>query len=85
MARRPIIIAPDRRLKVRSTPVEVVDSAVLDLLDDMLETMYAEDGIGLAGIQVGVPKRLVVADVHLKDEPPAPIKLINPGDRDGRG
>lgn len=78
MARRTIIIAPDRRLKVRSTPVETIDSGVLTLLDDMLETMYAEDGVGLAAIQVGVPKRLVVADVHGKDEPPAPIKLINP-------
>ncbi len=78
MARRLIIIAPDRRLKVRSTPVETVDDSVRALLDDMLETMYAEDGIGLAAIQVGVPKRLVVADVHLKDQPPAPIKMINP-------
>lgn len=78
MARRPVIIAPDKRLKVRSTKVETIDAAVLTLLDDMLETMYAEDGIGLAAIQVGVPKRLVVADVHGKDEPPAPIKLINP-------
>lgn len=78
MARRPIIVAPDRRLKVRSTPVEVIDPGVLGLLDDMLETMYAEDGVGLAAIQIGVPKRLVVADVHGKDEPPAPIKLINP-------
>jgi len=78
MARRPVIIAPDRRLKVRSKPVESVDSEIQTLLDDMLETMYAEDGIGLAAIQIGVPKRLVVADVHLKDEPPAPIKLVNP-------
>ncbi|MGD9537640.1 MAG: peptide deformylase [Alphaproteobacteria bacterium] len=78
MARRPIIVAPDRRLKVRSTPVETIDDSVRALLDDMLETMYAEDGVGLAAIQVGVPKRLVVADVHPKDAPPAPIKLINP-------
>ena len=78
MARRPIIIAPDRRLKVRSAPVEAVDDEICALLDDMLETMYAEDGIGLAAIQIGVAKRLVVADVHLKDEPPAPLKLINP-------
>ena len=78
MARRTIIIAPDRRLKVHSTPVETIDAGVLTLLDDMLETMYAEEGVGLAAIQVGVPKRLVVADVHGKDEPPAPVKLINP-------
>lgn len=78
MARRTVIIAPDRRLKVRSTPVEVIDASVLTLLDDMLETMYAEDGVGLAAVQVGVPKRLIVADVHPKDQPPAPFKLINP-------
>jgi peptide deformylase len=78
MARRPVIIAPDRRLKLRSTAVETIDAAVLALLDDMLETMYVEDGVGLAAIQVGVPKRLIVADIHRKDEPPAPIKLINP-------
>jgi peptide deformylase len=78
MARRPVIIAPDRRLSVRSTPVEIVDASVRTLLDDMLETMYAEAGIGLAAIQVGIAKRLVVADVHGKDEPPAPLKLINP-------
>ena len=78
MARRPIIIAPDKRLKLRSAPVEAIDDSIRSLLDDLLETMYAEDGVGLAAIQVGVPKRLVVADVHPKDGPPAPIKLINP-------
>lgn len=78
MAHRPVIIAPDRRLKVRSKPVETIDAEALRLLDDMLETMYAADGVGLAAIQVGVPKRLVVADVHAKGEPPAPFRLINP-------
>lgn len=78
MALRSIIIAPDRRLKVHSEAVESVDDEVRRLLDDMLETMYAEKGIGLAAIQVGVPKRVIVADVHKPEDPPAPIKLVNP-------
>ena len=78
MAIRPIITAPDKRLKERSAPVEVVDDEVRALLDDMMESMHAADGIGLAAIQIGVPKRCIVADVHLADEPPAPLKLVNP-------
>jgi len=78
MAIRPIIVAPDKRLKARSAPVEVVDDDVRTLLDDMLESMYASDGVGLAAIQIGVPKRCIVADVHKPDEPPAPLKLVNP-------
>ncbi len=78
MAKRPIIIAPDRRLKARSEPVAVVGDAVRTLLDDMLETMYDAEGIGLAAIQIGERKRCIVADVHLADEPPAPLKLVNP-------
>ena len=64
MTIRPIIIAPDKRLKLRSNPVEDVDEEIRTLLDDMLETMYGDDGLGLAAIQVGVPKRVVVIDVH---------------------
>ena len=78
MAVRPIITAPDKRLKARSEPVAVVDDAVRTLLDDMLETMYAADGLGLAAIQVGEARRCIVADVHPADEPPAPLKLVNP-------
>ncbi len=78
MAKRPIIIAPDRRLKRRSEPVTAVDEAVRTLLDDMLETMYAADGVGLAAIQVGEPRRCIVVDVHKAGEPPAPLKLVNP-------
>lgn len=78
MAKRPVIIAPDRRLKVRSEPVTEVDESIRTLLDDMLETMYAAEGIGLAAIQIGVAKRCIVADVHPAGEPPAPIKLVNP-------
>ncbi|MBT3627806.1 MAG: peptide deformylase [Rhodospirillaceae bacterium] len=78
MTIRPILIAPDKRLKLRSNPVGEVDGEIRTLLGDMLETMYADDGLGLAAIQVGVPKRVVVIDVHGPDDPPAPIKLVNP-------
>ncbi len=78
MAIRPIITAPDKRLKARSAPVEVVDDEVRALLDDMMESMHAAEGIGLAAIQIGVPRRCIVADVHLADEPSAPLKLVNP-------
>ena len=78
MAVRPILVAPDKRLKLRSSPVEKVDAETRSLLDDMLETMYQGDGLGLAAIQVGVPKRAIVIDVHAPDDPPAPLKLVNP-------
>lgn len=74
----PIIIAPDPRLKRKSIPVERVDDEVSRLMSDMLETMYAAPGIGLAAIQVGIPKRIIVVDVAGAEEPPAPIKLANP-------
>jgi peptide deformylase len=64
----PIIEAPDPRLKTISTPVEAVDDALRSLIDDMFETMYAAPGIGLAAIQVGVAKRLLVIDLQEKDE-----------------
>jgi len=78
MALRTVISAPDPRLKVKSAPVERVDAAVRDLIDDMLETMYAAPGIGLAAIQVGVPKRIVVVDVTPEGQPQRPLCMINP-------
>ena len=78
MAVLPIITAPDRRLKVKSTPVEVVDDDVRKLLDDMLETMHAAPGIGLSAVQVGVPKCLITVDVSRDDEDNAPLFLANP-------
>ena len=78
MATRPIITAPDKQLKARSAPVAVVDDEVRMLLDDMLESMYAAEGLGLAAIQVGEARRCIVVDVHPADEPPAPLKLVNP-------
>ena len=78
MAVLPIITAPDRRLKVKSTPVEVVDDDVRKLLGDMLETMHAAPGIGLSAVQVGVPKCLITVDVSRDDEDNAPLFLANP-------
>ncbi len=78
MALLSIIIAPDPRLKLISTAVEAVDDRLRKLMDDMLETITAAPGIGLAAVQVGVPERLIVVDVTHKDEPRNPIYLVNP-------
>ncbi len=72
-----IIEAPDRRLTTVCSPVERVDEALLRLLDDMLETMYAAPGIGLAAPQVGVLKRAFVVDLGEEGER-APLYVINP-------
>ncbi len=78
MALREIVRLPDPVLKTVSTPVEAVTDDVRALLDDMLETMYDAPGIGLAAVQIGVPKRLVVIDTAKEDEPHDPIFLVNP-------
>jgi peptide deformylase len=78
MALLPILSIPDSKLRLISQPVASIDKTVLQLADDMLETMYDAPGIGLAAIQIGVPQRLVVVDLAKKDETPAPMVLINP-------
>lgn len=78
MAIRRIITAPDPRLKVKSEPVDRVDDEVRALMDDMLETMYDAPGIGLAAVQVGVPKRIIVMDLSKDDEPNLPRYFVNP-------
>ena len=78
MALLPILIAPDKRLKTVCAPVTAVDDRVRRLMDDMLETMYAAPGIGLAAPQVGVLQRVVVMDLADKDEEPQPLQLANP-------
>jgi peptide deformylase len=78
MALLPILTAPDPRLKKKSKPVEAVDDGVRRLMDDMLETMYAAPGIGLAAPQVGVTKRIIVVDAAAKGEPPQPYRMANP-------
>ena len=65
-------------LKQTSKPVTVVDDDLRALMDDMLETMYAAPGIGLAAIQIGVPKRVIVMDLAKNDDPPAPRYFVNP-------
>lgn len=78
MAILPIITVPDSRLKVISETVGKVDDAIRALSDNMLETMYQAPGIGLAAVQVGVPKRLIVLDVTPEEGEPAPLVLVNP-------
>ena len=78
MALRDIITVPDSYLKQVSKPVEAVDDDLRALMDDMLETMYAAPGIGLAAIQIGVPKRVIVMDLAGSEDEPAPRFFVNP-------
>lgn len=86
MSLKPIIILPDTRLRTLSAPVTNVDGGIRTLMDDMLETMYDAPGIGLAAIQVAVPKRVIVIDVAKREEDADeggvekknPIFLVNP-------
>jgi peptide deformylase len=78
MAVRDILIIPDKRLRLKSEAVKTVDKSLRALIDDMFETMYAAPGIGLAAIQIGVPKRVVTMDLAKKDEPKQPQVFINP-------
>jgi peptide deformylase len=78
MALLPIITAPDPRLKTVASRIDAVDDDIRRLMDDMLETMYAAPGVGLAAPQVGVSKRVIVADVARSGEPPQPMQMANP-------
>ncbi|MDH7802725.1 MULTISPECIES: peptide deformylase [unclassified Rhizobium] len=78
MTIKPLIILPDPVLRQQSRPIEQVDAEVLRLADDMLETMYDAPGIGLAAVQVGVPRRMLVIDVSRDDEEKKPVVFINP-------
>src|SRR6185312_13360152 len=78
MALRDILVVPDPRLKQVSVAVDAVDDDLRALMDDMLETMYAAPGIGLAAIQVGVPKRVIVMDIARQEEPREPRYFVNP-------
>jgi peptide deformylase len=78
MALREIIILPDKRLRLVSEPAKTNDPQLRTLVDDMFETMYEAPGIGLAAIQVGVPKRVIVMDLAKKDEPKEPRVFVNP-------
>ena len=78
MALRQILTEPNKILREKSLPVDEVDADIQKLMDDMLETMYAAPGIGLAAIQVGVPKRILVLDIAQKEGTKNPIFFINP-------
>ncbi len=78
MTIKPLIILPDPLLRQVSAPVERFDADLGRLADDMLETMYDAPGIGLAAIQVGVPRRLLVIDVSKEGEDKKPLVIINP-------
>jgi len=85
MSKRTIITVPDPLLRSASAPVERVDDELRALADDMLETMYDAPGIGLAAVQVAVPRRLIVMDVAYRnadeeggERPREPIVMVNP-------
>ena len=82
MAIRPILEAPDERLRQVSEPVEAVTAETRALVRDMFDTMYDAPGIGLAAIQVGVPQRVIVMDLSGEGEPRAPRVFVNPVIRD---
>lgn len=78
MTIKPLIILPDPLLREVSKPIERVDADILKLADDMLETMYEAPGIGLAAVQVGVARRMLVIDVSREGEEKQPLVVINP-------
>jgi peptide deformylase len=78
MARRDIIILPDKRLRLVSKPVAKIDAATRRLIEEMFETMYSAPGVGLAAIQVGEAKRIVTVDIAKKDQPKERRVIINP-------
>ncbi len=78
MKKRKILIEPDPILRKKCEPLEKVDDSLRKLMDEMLLTMYDAPGIGLAAIQVGILKRIVVIDISKEEEKKNPLFLINP-------
>jgi len=78
MAVLDIIKLPDKRLRQVSEPIKRVDASIRKLVDDMFDTMYKAPGIGLAAIQVGVPRRVIVLDLSKKEDAHAPQIFVNP-------
>ncbi len=74
----PIVLLPDPILRQKSAPIERVDEDLRKFAGQMLETMYEAPGIGLAAVQVGEPRRMLVIDLAKEDEPKAPHVFINP-------
>ncbi len=78
MAVKPILTEPNKILRQISKPVERVTTIEQKLMDDMLDTMYAANGIGLAAIQIGIPKRIIVIDLSKDDKKKDPRYFVNP-------
>ena len=78
MSIRKVVIEPDPILRKKSESLYQVNNDIRKLLDDMLQTMYAAPGIGLAAVQIGILKRIIVIDISKKEEKKNPIFLINP-------
>ena len=78
MAVREIIILPDKRLRQVSEPVKQIDAGIKKLVDELFETMYDAPGIGLAAIQIGIPKRVITLDLSKKEDNQEPQVFINP-------
>ena len=78
MTIKKILVEPNKLLRKVSQPVKEVTKEIQRLMDDMLETMYSANGIGLAAIQVGIPKNLIVIDLLTKEKKKDPIFFVNP-------
>ena len=78
MTIRKILTEPDPYLRQKSNKVEIVNDEIRSIMNDMLETMYAAPGIGLAAIQIGIPKRIIVIDLSKDDEKKNPLYFVNP-------
>ena len=78
MALREILTEPNAILREKSLNVDMVDKDLQKLIDDMLETMYAAPGIGLAAIQIGIPKRVIILDIDQKEGQKNPMFFVNP-------
>ena len=78
MSKRDIVVEPNPILRKKSQNLEKVDNELRKLMDDMLETMYHANGIGLAAIQIGIPKRIIVLDISKNEEKKNPMYFVNP-------
>ncbi len=78
MAIKKILVEPNKLLREVSLPIKTVNKEIQKLMDDMLETMYSANGIGLAAIQIGIPKNLIVIDLLTKDKKKDPMFFVNP-------
>jgi peptide deformylase len=78
MAVKPILTEPNKILRLISKPVEKFGKEEQELMDDMLDTMYSANGIGLAAIQIGIPKRIIVMDINKEEGKKEPRYFVNP-------